>query len=253
MPEKKLKSTIQAAMIGCFTTLIFFLPQSLKSQMQADTALLNLQKKNAVNIYYQSLQIQAGIYNGSEYVPYVNTLKEGHPYFDTTAILKGSVLYDGMQYNDIPMLYDIITDQLIIQHYNKVFLVQLIRSKVDSFNLLGHSFVHLGRDSTKDNVKEGYYDLVYNGKTKFYVRRTKDIQESIPDMTVERRVYAHKRFFIYKNNMYNEVYNQASVLALFKEKRGEIKQALRKQHIKFRKQREAAIALMAQQYDALNP
>lgn len=249
------KHNIRFLLIACFITgLLFCNAQFIKSQTSADTALLSLQKKNAVALYYQSLQTQSGLYNGSEYVPYVNMLKDGHPYFDTTQMLPGSVFYDGMLYNNVPMLYDIIRDELIIQHYNKVFYLQLIKSKIDSFNLMSHAFVHMGRDSTgKNNLKEGFYDLLYNGKIKLYVRRFKTIQETIPDFTVERRVYAHTRYFIYKNDTYNEVYSQGSVLHLFDDKKTQLKQALRKQHIKFKKQREYAIETMVQQYDALNP
>jgi hypothetical protein len=249
------KRYIRLLLIACFTAGLFFCtPSYLKSQTAADTALLSLQKKNAIDLYYQSLQTQSGLYNGSEYVPYETSLKEGHPYFDTTKMLNGSVFYNGMLYKDVPMLYDIIRDELIIQHYNKVFYLQLIKSKVDSFNLMSHAFVHMGRDSSrKDNLKEGFYDLLHDGKTKLYIRRYKDIQESIPDFTVEKRVYAHTRYFIYKNNVYNEVYSQASVLDVLSDKKMVLKQELRKQHIKFKKQREYAIKTMVEQYDALNP
>lgn len=249
------KRYILLLLITCFTAGLFFCtPLYLKSQTAADTAFLSIQKKNAIDLYYQSLQTQSGLYNGSEYVPYVTLLKEGHPYFDTTKMLNGSVFYDGMLYNNVPMLYDIIKDELIIQHHNKVFYLQLIKSKIDSFNLMSHAFVHMGRDSSKkDNPREGFYDLLHDGKTKLYARRIKTIQESIPDFTVEKRVYAHTRYFIYKNNSYNEVYSQASVLDLLSDKKTLLKQALRKQHIKFKKQREYAIKTIVQQYDALNP
>lgn len=249
------KPYIRQLLTTCLRAGLFFcIPFCLKSQTSADTALLSLQKKNAIDLYYQSLQTQSGLYNGSEYVPYVNSLKEGHPYFDTTKMLNGSVFYNGMLYNNVPMLYDIIKDELIIQHYNKVFYLQLIKSKIDSFNLMSHAFVHMGKDSSrKDNLREGFYDLLHDGKTKLYVRRFKDIQESIPDFTVEKRVYAHTRYFIYKNNVYNEVYSQGSVFDLFGDKKTLLKQAFRKQHIKFKKQREYAIKTIVQQYDALNP
>jgi len=239
----------------CFTFLSYLIiPLLLKSQSAADSTILSLQKKNAIALYYQSLQTQSGLYNGIEYIRYETTLKDGHQYFDTAKAVPGSVFYDGMLYTDVPMLYDIVKDQLVAQHYNNVFFMQLIKSKVDSFNFIGHAFVHLAKDSTKkENISEGFYDLLYNGKIKLYAKRYKTIQESIPDMVVERRVYMHNRYFVFKNNTYNEVFSESSVYNLFNDKRSELRQALRKQHIRFRKQREYAIKMMVEQYDALTP
>ena len=42
--------------------------------------------------------------------------------------------------------------RLVIQHSNKVFLLQLVHSKIDSFSLLGHHFIHLWRDSIAEEI-----------------------------------------------------------------------------------------------------
>jgi hypothetical protein len=236
----------------CFFALLLFIASQSKAQSVRDTGMVQLQKANAIGLYYQSLQHQSGLYNGSEYVQYINLLKEGHPYFDTSALTNGSVYYDGLVYSNVPMLYDIITDELIIGHYNKVFLVQLIRSKIDSFSIQEHHFLHLGRDSIAEGIREGFYDRIYNGSIKLYVKRKKVIRESIPDMQVERRVFQDDRYFLYMNGVYHNVYSQSSILKLMKDKRSVVKQTLRKHKIKFRKNREYAMKLMTEQYDALN-
>ena len=236
----------------CFFALFLFISSQSKAQSADDTGMTQLQKENAIGLYYQSLQHQSGLYNGSEYVQYINLLKEGHPYFDTSALTNGRVYYDGLVYSDVPMLYDIITDELIIQHYNKVFLVQLIRARIDSFRIQEHHFSHLGRDSLAEGIQEGFYDRIYNGNIKLYVKRKKIIQESIPDMQVERRVYQNDKYFLYKDGVYHNIHSESSVLRLLNDKRSVLKQTLRKHKTKFRKNREYAMKLMAEQYDALN-
>lgn len=239
------------------TILIFFffytaIPAISQGQ-NPDSALVAQQRKNPVQLYYNSLDIQSGLYNGSEYTVYVHLLKDGHPYLDTTKLMDGAVFYDGMLYRNVPMLYDIVKDELVIQHYNKVFHIQLIKSKVDEFNILGRPFLHLGKDSTiQGSVKNGYYEVLYDGQIKLYAKRIKTIQEFIPDMQVERRVFSNNRYFIYKDNTFHEVYNQSSVLKVLKDKKFDYKQALRKQRIKFRKQRETAMKLILQQYENAN-
>ncbi|HEX5024418.1 MAG TPA: hypothetical protein VFV68_04065 [Agriterribacter sp.] len=236
-----------------FFILLLFFVQSTSAQNTSAKDLLESQKSNAIGLYYQSLQTQSGLYNGSEYVSYAHLLKEGHPYFDTAVLTPGWVYYDNLLYQDVPMLYDIISDELIARHFNNVFLIQLIRSKVDSFGVLNHQFLHLGTDSTKnENIREGFYDRLYNGKIKLFVKRSKNIQESIVDLQVERKVYQKDKYFVYKEGTYYEVYTQKSILQLFPDKKVELRQMLRKQKIKFKKNREYAMKLMVQQYDALN-
>lgn len=235
-----------------FFALLLFTDIPLNAQDMPDTAIAKLREAGAISIYYQSLQQQSGLYNGSEYVQYMHLLKEGHPYLDTSALINGSVYYDGTAYKNVPMLYDIIKDELVIQHFNKVFLVQLVRSKIDSFILQTHHFLHLGKDSvTEGNIQEGFYDRLYNGKVKLYVRRRKFIKESIRDMEVERNVYQKDQYFLYKDGVYHDVYTESSILKLLKDKKPELRQALRKQGVRFRKDRERAMKLMAEQYDAL--
>lgn len=241
------------AFLKLFVIVFFLLPQRIHSQQSTAANIAKKQETLAADIYYASLKNESGIYNGSEYVQYTHLLKEGHPFFDTTLLKQGSVFYNHLLYDNVPMLYDIIRDELIAQHFNKVFLIQLIRSKIDWFELYGHKYIHLGRDSTKKgNVKNGFYDLVYNGKLKMYVKRVKLIQESIPNMQVERRVYSKNRYFIYKNDVYHEVFSQSSVLKALPGHSNELRQAVRSNKIKFRKNREAAIKLMVEKYDALN-
>jgi hypothetical protein len=238
---------------GIIAILMLYANPGILAQSK-DSVLSSLQKKKAISVYYQSLQQQSGLYNGSEYVPYVDMLKEGHPYFDTSKMVNGSVYYDGMSYTNVPMLYDIVRDELIILHFNKVFFLQLIKSKTESFEILEHSFVHLGRDSTKkEGVRDGFYDLLYNGKIKLYAKREKVIQETIPNMTIERKIYSKNRYFIFKKDHYTEVYGKKSLLNFFDDKKTMLKQSLKKQKIKFRKQRERAITAIVEQYDLINP
>lgn len=239
--------------INLLVVAFSLLPYFSHAQYLTDTAVARRQEAQAADIYYESLKTQSGIYNGSEYVQYTHLLKEGHPYFDTTQLKKGAVFYNRVLYTDVPMLYDIIRDELVAQHFNKVFLIQLIKSKIDWFDLYGHRFEHLGRDSTRPgNVRNGFYDLLYNGKVKMYVKRVKMIQETIPDMQVERKVYANDRYFIFKDSIYHEVNSQASVMKVLPNHNNELKQAVRSNKIRFRKNREYAIKLMVQKYDALN-
>lgn len=239
-----------------FLSVFVFACFNGKTQSSADSALLKKQMAAATVTYYQSLKTQSGIYNGSEYVQYAHLLKEGFPYFDTTVLANGRLCYDGMEYQDVPMLYDLVKDELVAQHFNKVFLIQLVKSKVKWFQLHQHYFVHLTGDSmtnTPRRLRDGFYDLAYDGsKIKLYIKRVKEIQESIPDNKVERKIYQNDRYFIYKDSIYYDVKSHGSILKVLNRFQAEQRKAVKSQKIRFRKNREAALLIMVKKFDQLS-
>lgn len=236
------------------SSLFLLISFVVTAQPSGDSALPGRQVTSATQMYYQSLKTQSGIYNGSEYVQYTHLLKEGFPYYDTTLITRGNLFYDKMEYTDVPMLYDLIKDELILQHFNKVFLIQLVKNKVSWFKIHDHFFVHLAADSLHSprSFRNGFYDVCYDGQVKFYVKRIKEIQESIPDMKIERKVYKNDRYFIYKDGIYYDVNSQRSVLKVLSKYQSEQKKAVKSRKIRYRRNREAAIKIMVQKFDELS-
>jgi hypothetical protein len=91
------------------------------AQLSLQDSLIDIQtKNNVVALFDNTVKGNTGLYNGSEY------LYGGHN-------VKGSVLYDGTVYNDVPMRFDLITNELIILDYTKNFPIKLITPKVDYF------------------------------------------------------------------------------------------------------------------------
>lgn len=231
--------------------LVFLATREAIAQIYPDS-LVNTQYVAATQQWHHSLKRESGIYNGKEYIDYTRILKEGHPYFDST-VSRGSVHYNHIVYDNVSMLLDLIRDDLVAVHFNNIFLIELVKSKVDWFTLKGHFFEHLGRDSStrKENISPGFYDRLYAGDNiKYYVKRVKVIQEIIPHMTVERIVHEADRYYIYKDGQYHNVRSKPSVLKLLGNKR-QLNQALKQNRIRFRSNREAAIRLMVQTYDSL--
>lgn len=193
---------------------------------------------------------QSGVYNGREYINYTRLLKDGHPFYDTTVALMGSVHYNQITYAALPLMLDLVKDELIVQHFNNVFLIQLVKSKIDWFTIGSHFFEHLGRDSAK-GLSPGFYDRVYEGRSaRLYVKRQKTIQEVINDMRIERIVLDADKYYIFKDGQFHSVYTKSSVFRLLGNK-NELNHSLRQNKIKFKANRELAIKMMVQLADTL--
>jgi hypothetical protein len=232
-----------------YILLICIFSQHATAQ-NADDTTLRKNALNAINAYYQTLGEESPLYNGSEYLEYAYTLQEGHPFFLSTNFVNGNVNLDGMIFLDVPMLYDIIKDQLIIQDFQKVYKINLPADRVQQFSLLGHLFMRLTRDSI-GQIKTGFYDRLYNGKTSLFAKREKKILEKYSNVQISKVVISQNIYYIKKDGIYRAVKNKSSMLAVLKNKKKDVQQYLKTNNIKFKQEPERAMIMAVKYYDQL--
>lgn len=211
---------------------------------QTDSTFVAAAKENAIQFYTQTIGVQSRLFEGSEYKDYI-AQRDEFPFMHDD-VINGNVKYNGEIYKNVPLYYDLEIDQVITSypHGNKV---QLLREKVQYFEMDGHKFVPL----FNTRVANGFYDLQYDGKLKFFVRKQKESvlkvnsNGSDPHRVFELRV----KYFILKNGAYHSVKSKKSVLSLLKDKKRNLKKALRAEKIKFRSERERAIVFLLKNYE----
>src|ERR1044071_1942480 len=232
-----------------YIPLVCILSQTVRAQNAGDTA-LNQNALNAINAYYQSLGEESPLYNGSEYIEYAYTLQEGHPFFKTPNFVNGNIDLDGMIFHDVPMLYDIVKDQLIIQDFQRVYKINLPADKVQQFFLMDHLFVRLVRDNPAD-VKTGFYDQLYKGKIALLAKREKKILEKYSNLQIGKVIISEDIYYIKKDGVYHTIKNRSSLLGVLKSKKKEVQQYLKTQNIKFKREPERAMIMAVKYYDQL--
>ncbi|HEV8506012.1 MAG TPA: hypothetical protein VGQ53_11450 [Chitinophagaceae bacterium] len=230
-----------------YILLVCILSEHATAQNANDTALRE-NALHAISAYYQNLGEESPLYNGSEYIEYAYTLQEGDPFFLSANFINGNINLDGMIFRDVPMLYDIVKDQLIIQDFQKVYKINLPADRVQQFFLLGHLFVRLGRDSS-DQIKTGFYDQLYSGKTGLFAKREKKILEKYSNIQISKVVISQNVYYIKKDGVYRTIKNKSSLLAVLKNKKKEVQQYLRTNDIKFKKEPERAMIMAVRYYD----
>jgi len=201
---------------------------------------------------YKAATIDAqNLYNGRLYYIY-DSREEEFQFFDSRKLEKGTVFYDGQRYDNIPMMYDIVRDELVITHANGYANILLQSAKVGYFSFYNHNFRRfVSGQGINPEMKTGFYDQVYTGKTKTLVRRVKQRQEKILDKKVISQFPEKNIYYVYTDGKYQTVHSKKSVLALFPDQKKELRKVLREQKIKFRKQRETAIVTMVARHDEL--
>ncbi|MCW3116282.1 MAG: hypothetical protein JWM28_364 [Chitinophagaceae bacterium] len=244
--------------IVCLYCVLFYNGIAAQNKL-SDSSLLNSSLQQVINIHNQTLGENIHLYNGPQNAGY-NHLSTGHPYFIADEVQPGSVFYDGILYRGVLMLYDLEQDNAVIVRYNNeniseeyrnILRMDLIRNQVGWFTLPGHEFVRLEADSNSRDMKDGFYDRVYNGKIKVFIKRTKKHVEEVKGSELERRYDAHDFYYIQKSGIYYNIKTKKSVLQLFKDKKKELAAFTRKNKLKFKRNKEGFITELSRYYDQL--
>ncbi len=206
---------------------------------------------NAVQQYNVALASQLPIYNGKEYIDYKQNFEVGQPYFLQKSWTIGTMVYENVQYAGVPIMYNLVTDEVIIPTPDTAAKIQLQKDRVQAFTVGGHLFAYVPANSVlHDAVPAGFYDILVAGSTAVYVRRTKNIQTSL-QREIEYKIYSRNHYYLKKNNSFFSFRSRNELLKLLPEKRKELQQFIRQNHIKYKKDRENGMVTIVTYYNQL--
>ena len=148
-------------------------------------------------IYLNGIGDNAQIYHGDEYIR--NGQKAlGFPFFESNDLVEGSVYYQGTEYPQRKLYYDLIGDELVTGNYPNNAQISLSIDKADSFKIGNHFFVRLNPAKSPGLPKEGYYEQLYSGEPGLYVKHEKRLV--IGSGSEEIKYIQHDNYFVRKNS-----------------------------------------------------
>ena len=214
------------------------------SNVPVDTAV-----KHALHIYANATGDQAPYYNGIQYRRYPNFIHYGHPFFIADSLMKGSVTYDHVTFENVMLQYDEVNDELITTDVQGDNLVQLLKQKISGFTIGPHKFIHL----TQTYPRAGYYRVLYNGKSQIIVKESKSIQVKHGRVAAEteRTVYSATDYYLKTAKGYEKFNRLNPFLSLFNEHRKQVAGFIRDKKLRFRTDRENLYYQAASFYDQL--
>ena len=201
----------------------------------------------AVAKYHVALSDEGHLFSGAEFISYPASSGE-HQFYKYNKLQEASIIYEGLEYKQIPLLYDIVNDDVIVGRFSKQGATQHIKidkNRVSSFNLSGHSFIHLRENGNA--LTAGFYELLYQGKLQVLAKRKKIFKKEVVTVTFPADNY----YYLLKDGTYHAVKSKGSVLKVLKDHKKELSQFLKVNNIIFYENREVAIAKLAEQYDLL--
>lgn len=232
--------------VACATSINCGLAQSVTT----DTTFVEIALAHAIAQYESAITGQQPYYNGSAYVEAPHS--EGqHPFFLTEEWDFGSLKFEGQDFAKVPMLYDIVSDQVITETPNGNLIV-INPQKVNGFTLNNHHFIRIDNSTVNNSLPQtGFYNVLYNGNTKLIALREKKVQEKIADQQLHISFDIKNRYYILKKGRFYPVKNKKTILKVLEEQKNSLRALISKNGIRFKKNREQALAQIAEFYDTL--
>lgn len=238
--------------IYSYGLLLIFSATTACAQFAEDTTFVNSSIENAVKVYQQQLKSQSKLYNGSKYPLNYESIEGEHPFFSSEDWIMGDVLYDGELFTQVPLMYDIVSSNLITEHFPTGHAIQLVWGKLRHFSIAGHRFEKIENESVGSSLpRTDFYDILYRGPTKVIAQHVKIKRVRIEGLEVQTSFPAKTRYYIFKNGVFFHVQSKASVLKVLKNEKQALKKFLKTNRIFFGFDRESSLKRMAVYYDTL--
>ena len=210
----------------------------------------SLNQTGAINNYKQyTSQVRGSLllYNGAEYA-FAYPGMQGFPFFNTAYFEEGTVCFDHIVYYQVPLQLDLLNSILITKSAKGLSLM-LDAKMVDSFLISNHLFIYLSADSISGlNTSSGYYERLYNGKTKVFIKRRKQQERSFraEDPYIFKE---YDDYFILNGNRYYKIEKKKDINRAFKNHYKETSSYLKSLRINFKKNKDRYLTEAATYYD----
>lgn len=220
------------------------------AQTDSDTSFVITASENAVKRYEKFIKGQSGLYNGSEYRT-VRRSNEEHPFFFQDDWQWGSVDYNGQHYEQVPILYDIFTDELVTEHYHNAQEIVMVKSKVTAFHMAGADFINIQDPLPSGLPVTGFYEVVYNGPSMILTRHQKRLEEKIEQTELLVFYTFRIRHYLLKDETWYRISSKRELMKLFGDQKQEIRTYIKKNGLKLSKTNPEAYGKVAAYYDTL--
>lgn len=166
-------------------------------------------------------RFNTGLFNGVEYVELYRTINDKHKFFKSSEFQLGSVMYDGQFYDQVPLKYNLDTDQLLLNvGYNYPYpTLILFKSKIESFHIGGSDFIHI-KEASGENDIQGFYEVLMKNSSLTVLKKngTKRFKR-IRGTTVYYEFISENDYVIRYNDTFHKIERKQDVVRIWPDKK----------------------------------
>jgi|GEM_PF-1336527 len=215
-----------------------------------DTAFITDAVKNTIRVYENYLEGQQLFYSGSLYSEPART-NQTHAFFLNNEWMPESITFDGQLFRNVPVMYDITSDELITESVTGNPQI-LPRDRISNFSLMGRYFEKIRNSDYESSLpRSGFFEVLYDGKTKVICLRQKFVQEKMEHNKIERDFYEKSKYFVLINGKFFQIKSKRSLLQLLEDRKTELRAFVKKNKNAFKNYPEVSLATISKEYDLL--
>ncbi|TCC90159.1 hypothetical protein EZ428_12800 [Pedobacter frigiditerrae] len=239
----------QLVLVFCVLVLNFLGVKTVFAQTTQVEDAENLSLENAKRIFITAVKEQSRLFNGPTYYTYGSGVDGSAIFLDTTFI-KGTIFYEGIKYNEVPLMYDLYIDKLVSVVAGSAY--SLISEKVSEFEIANHHFRYLNFENSANKApfEPGFFEVLYDGKIRVIAKHNEKLGFStkldIPYYFKPKTVY-----LLEKDNHFYKFSDDGSLINLLDKNKKEMKKLLQEASVRFKDDPIKVILLIAKYHDSL--
>ena len=229
----------------------FFVKEVQAQQNAKDSLLLKQAIQHTIQVYHEGIGDQAAKYNGSQYQGYTVSFSDGHPYFKADVLSSGSIVYDGVKFDNVNLLYDEVADCVIMQ--DSSHRIKLVGERLSSFSIQESNFERLLKNSNSPLINSGFYEVLTKGKLSLYKKETKKMIDKFSNANELAVLFEiHHFYYIKKGDQFYEINRKKDLFKLLANKEREINSYIDAQHLNYRKAKDIMLTKVIDYYNQIN-
>ncbi len=193
----------------------------------------------------------SGLLNGREYfIAFPGA--SSHPFFGSREVTNERIVFNSQLYVNVPLMYDIFTDEIVLRHRdkrNQFTMIVFDKDRVESFTLYNHLFRKIElKGSVEPHLAKGFFDILYEGKEISLLAKRR--KTSYANVGV-RDYREDSRYFIKMKDRWVELGGKKTFYALNPGRKAQIQAFIKNQKIKVGKKNETELIKVAKYCDML--
>jgi hypothetical protein len=240
----------------CSFLLLLTLPTlTIRAQLSPKDSLINdTAYAVAIHQYHVYTTPESGLYRGPQYVDYDYTVQRGQPFFGPDSFRVGTIRYNGLLYEHVLILYDLVKDQVVISDPYYVYKISLLMDLVDGFTIEDHVFILLKDSLNPSAPRSGFYERLYQGHVTLLKREKKSLQENLVQSTdnVRNFIDSSVSYYLKKAGTWYPIGSKGMLLKALKDRRAEVRKFIRNNNLSWHDDKEQLLLKVVLWYDGFN-
>lgn len=206
--------------------------------------------KELTEAYQSNIPLHQEIVSGGYYVDPPQNI-EGYPYFKSKNFEYGSLTINGLTYENVPLLYNIYSDEVVTFHPVHKQKTLIKTEKIDGFILPDEiRFVRIMENPEYSHHGKGFYELVEEGEEANLLCKHFKTTKAKREMTQYSSIFLEKSdFLIQKGDQIIQVKNKGQAIDFLSLEKKLINQSAKEKSLNYRNDRRRYLSFLVEFYN----